>query len=366
MLEVQLIDTFDKLLLLEKEWNTVLMRSTHKFVFLTFEWITTWWKYYGQQKKLLILVVRRKGEISCIAPLMAYVSSRFGLRVRKIELIGSIQSNWMDFVVPERSGEAVQAVIDFLNQCNREWDVIDLRNVPLSSSIIPVFEEYAQQRHFTLHREFYLNCFYLPLDEEWQTFLKGRNRKFRENLRRIDRKISKLDDIRFEQHYLPEEIEKLMDRAYEIEHRSHKAKYGKTIFGGENDRQFFRELARALSEKEWLILSLLKKDGQPIAYDFSFLINDTFYGYNSAYDKRYSELSPGIFLMERILRNLFQAGVKEADLYRGGDQYKKKWTQLTKQQVRLMIFHGVGPYPKILSILVPKLRPLFRRMNLIR
>jgi CelD/BcsL family acetyltransferase involved in cellulose biosynthesis len=204
------------------------------------------------------------------------------------------------------------------------------------------------------------------LDGDWQTFLKSRNRKFRENLRRIDRKISKLDDIRFEQHYRPEEIEKSMDIAYEIQQKSHKTEYRKTIFGDEDARQFYRDLSRALSERGWLMLSLLKMRGQPIAYDFSFLMNDSFYGCYSAYDERYSELSPGIFLMERILKNLFQTGVKEADLYRGGEHYKRKWTQLTKQQMRLRVFKRGSLYAKMFSILVPKLIPIIRKMNLCR
>lgn len=366
MIEVHVVDTFDKLLLLEEEWNAALARSDHKSVFLTFEWITTWWKYYSEGRGLLVVVVRREGEVSCIAPFMTCVSSRFGLSIRKIEFIGSILSNWLDFVAVEGTADSIHEVIDFLLGCAGRWDVIDLRNVPLSSRIIPAFEGHPQHGHYTLYTEADTKCFYLPLNGEWGAYLKGRDRKFRENLRRIDRKISKLDDIQFEQLYCPEEIQKSLDMAYEIERMSPKAERLKTIFGDENARRFFREIAQTLSEKGWLVLSLLKMNGRPIAYDFSFLFNDTFFGYNSAYDRRYAELSPGVFLLENILKNLFQTSVKEADLYRGGESYKKKWTESTRGQTRLMVFHRGSPRARMFSILVPTLRPVMRKMNLFR
>lgn len=366
MIEVEVIDTFDKLLSLEKAWNTALMRSSSNFIFLTFEWIRTWWEHYGQRRRLLVLVVRKEGEISCIAPLMTSLSSRFGLKLRKVEFIGSMRSNWLDFIVPGTPRESLRAAIDHLMKRRNDWDMIDLQNMPLSSETVPTFEEYAQQGRYTLHRELYPNCFYLTIDEEWETYLKSRNRKFRENVRRIDRKMSQYGNVQFVQLDCPEEIMGPFKSIWAMEQKSRKAQDRKTIFGEESSRRFYSDLAQVLGEKGWVILSLLKINGQHIAYDFSFLYDGTFYGYNTAYDKKYSELSPGVYLMRRVLQSLFHSEVKEVDLYRGGAHFKKRWATSTKEQVRLMIFHRCSVYAKVLSVLVPKLKYTTRKFGLLR
>lgn len=53
---------------LSREWDELLDASESDCVFLTWEWLHTWWKHLAAGRRLAILAVRRGGELVAIAP----------------------------------------------------------------------------------------------------------------------------------------------------------------------------------------------------------------------------------------------------------------------------------------------------------
>lgn len=45
------------------EWNQLLNQSSNDTVFLTWEWVRSWWSSYGNARDLLIIKVERDGEL---------------------------------------------------------------------------------------------------------------------------------------------------------------------------------------------------------------------------------------------------------------------------------------------------------------
>jgi len=69
-MEVEVITNFSEFLALEGIWNDLLKHSDNDTVFLTHEWFRCWWLGYGDGKQLFILLVKNKGEVIGIAPLI--------------------------------------------------------------------------------------------------------------------------------------------------------------------------------------------------------------------------------------------------------------------------------------------------------
>lgn len=97
MLSIEEITDFQSLLSLEKEWNEVLHHSDSNSVFLTFEWVTTWWKHFGQDKELFIQLVQDGGKIIGIVPCMIRRVWRKTSHLKKIEFIGTGVAPWGGF-----------------------------------------------------------------------------------------------------------------------------------------------------------------------------------------------------------------------------------------------------------------------------
>ena len=53
---------------LQQEWDRLLQSSDSDGLFLTWEWLYTWWKHLAGDRELSILTVRCEGELVALAP----------------------------------------------------------------------------------------------------------------------------------------------------------------------------------------------------------------------------------------------------------------------------------------------------------
>ena len=69
-MSIQIIKTKDEFCGLREVWNQLLSRSDSDTIFLTWEWLSSWWEAYtGPTDDLHIIVVRDQGgQITGIAP----------------------------------------------------------------------------------------------------------------------------------------------------------------------------------------------------------------------------------------------------------------------------------------------------------
>ena len=54
---------------LQHEWDELLLASDSNCLFLTWEWLYTWWIHLADDRSLFILAVRRGSELVALAPL---------------------------------------------------------------------------------------------------------------------------------------------------------------------------------------------------------------------------------------------------------------------------------------------------------
>src|SRR5204863_6928382 len=121
--------TEDALDALAPRWNALLERSGSDAIFLTWEWISTWWKVFGRRFALLLLTAEDgNGELIGIAPTMVGPRrSASGLTFRALMLIGQRAdtfAEYLDFIVERgREAEVTSAFCDFLHrEVATEWD----------------------------------------------------------------------------------------------------------------------------------------------------------------------------------------------------------------------------------------------------
>src|SRR5262245_36414082 len=66
---IERIDTTADFAALRDEWNALLETSSSRCVFLTHEWLFTWWKHLAAGRTLYILTSRQDGRLVGILPL---------------------------------------------------------------------------------------------------------------------------------------------------------------------------------------------------------------------------------------------------------------------------------------------------------
>src|SRR5260370_22871563 len=87
---------------LREGWGDLLQASAADSLFLTWEWLHTWWKHLAGDRELSILAARCDGELVAVAPLCVRPRSLRGLRPLPVsEILGSgaAGSDYLDFIV---------------------------------------------------------------------------------------------------------------------------------------------------------------------------------------------------------------------------------------------------------------------------
>src|ERR1035437_10130070 len=110
-MEIQWIENTGGFDGLREEWDRLLAGSASDGVFLTWEWLRTWWSHLAGRHELRIVAVRRGGELITLAPLAVRPGPlRRLLPFRAVEFLGTgtAGSDYLDLIV--RKGDEAEAL----------------------------------------------------------------------------------------------------------------------------------------------------------------------------------------------------------------------------------------------------------------
>lgn len=314
---------------LQEEWNRLLVSSPSDTIFLTWEWQSLWWEFFGRGHRLLLLTARHEEELVGIAPL-------FYAHEDIIRLVGGTEiSDYLDIIaLSGHEREVWSAFLAYLlEECS--WDTLDLHNLPAASPtrevLLSLKEEYGLK--VAASREDVCPLIFLP--ETWEGYLQMLDRKQRHELRRKLRKAQREAQVDWylvsENADLASEMEKFLD----LHQRSSPHK---DQFMDQTMQRFFKAMAKSTFEAGWLRLGFILINGLKIASLLCFDYGDSILLYNSGYDpERYRALSPGVLATAHCIEEAIQQKKKVFDFLRGSEEYKYRFGAQDTEVYRLVI-----------------------------
>ena len=112
--------------------------------------------------------------------------------------------------------------------------------------------------------------------------------------------------------------------------------------GGERSRTFFRRLFELFPADGPLRLAFLTVESRRIAACVSFETADSVLYYNAGVDPDARELSPGVVMIERLVRRALEQGATRLDFLRGNEPYKYEWGAVDQPIQRLLVRRTMG------------------------
>src|SRR6266571_5902357 len=112
MVEIEYVQDQDRFDGLREEWSALLPESGADNLFLTWEWLRTWWKHLSGRRRLFIVAVRQGGRLLAIAPL----SRKPGGFARLLPILeflgtGTAGSDYLDIIVRRGSEPEVREAL---------------------------------------------------------------------------------------------------------------------------------------------------------------------------------------------------------------------------------------------------------------
>jgi len=335
MLQINEISENDEFLESREKWNKVLERSRDNNLYLTWEYLSTYWKHFGKEKKLRILCVEDKNDIIAIAPLR---QSRFNfansLSYDVIEPLGYQGAAYTGFILAEREAECFKLFLNHLVE-HDGWDFIHLFDVPETSSIPDLLPE-ASEVIPTFELLQSVICPYIPIPNSLDIFMKGLSKKLRSNLRRRMRNLKK-DYQRVELKAYNEfgSVEEAMKIYHELHQKRWESKDMPGVFSTQKRRDFSIDVAKHFAANGWLALDFLTANDEPIAVEYCHIYKQRMYGGLSGFDPYYSQYSPGHLVFLKVIEKCIQNKIKEYDFLKGATPYKLEWSAKYRRNLNI-------------------------------
>jgi CelD/BcsL family acetyltransferase involved in cellulose biosynthesis len=339
---------------LQLEWNPLLERSISPVMFLTWEWLRTWWSSFGQGKELRVVGLRgADNKLLGIAPLFVQTSyidpvadlpdihvekpNTSGQAVRTLHLVGGTEvSDYLDVLSPADS--CVDLWTGTLNILadQRDWSILDLHGLPAASPTLTVVEDLARKLGWRVQRVDEDVCPVVALPDSWDEYLSTcLNKKQRHELRRKMRRAEQEARVEWSWANDPAGLDEGLAAFFALHRASHP---DKQTFMDERMEGYFRALASATAAAGWLRLSLLRFNDQPVASYLCFDYSGQRLVYNSGFDlSSYAELAPGIVLLGYLITDAIRQGLRCFDFLQGNERYKYEFGAVDTHVDRLLI-----------------------------
>jgi CelD/BcsL family acetyltransferase involved in cellulose biosynthesis len=331
---------------LRDEWNELLQASASNCLFLTWEWLSTWWKHLGGDRELCILTVRDGDGLVAIAP-FALRMRRWAavLPVRSVEFLGtgSVGSDYLDVIVRRgREREAVRAVSEYLA---REGLVVELTGVKRGSRASELATELKREGWSLSETRTNLCPFITLSGHSWESYLATLGPEHRYNFNRRLRNATKRFDLRFVQARSAGQRRDALAALVALHHLRWSERGGSDGLHTPALLAFHEDVSQRALDRGWLRLFVLSLDGASAAALYGFRYQQAFYFYQSGLDPRFGKHSVGLVAMGLAIKSAIEEGADEFDLLHGDEPYKFHWAKETRELVRLEAYPpGAGAW----------------------
>jgi CelD/BcsL family acetyltransferase involved in cellulose biosynthesis len=338
---IETIDDAQAFAQLKAEWNPLLEASSSACVFLTWEWLSTWWKHLSAGRKLSILAARRGSELVALAPLALKPRGWGSLSpFYALEFLaaGSVGSDYLDLIVRhDGEEEALDALSTHLIEKQFNLDLRQLRRGSSSSEALAA--RLSRRQGWSLVETKTEICPFIDLSgRSWDSYLASLGSQHRYNFNRRLKNLRKQFDVSFE----PARTEAERREALKIVIELHLERWsGRGGSDGLHTRallSFHEAFTRRALERGWLRLFVLRLDGKPAAALYGLRYGRVFYFYQSGFASGYARHSVGLVAMGLAIQSALAEGAEEYDLLHGSEAYKFQWARETRDLARLEIF----------------------------
>ena len=328
---------------LRDEWTALNNSFTRGTVFISWEWLYTWWEIFQDdgKRRLFILICRdQHNTLVGIAPLQLINNpKRYFPCNRQILFLGTgetrdeaIFGEYMDLLIkPGHESQACIAFSDYLFKHQALWDGAKFQQLLEDSFLSKLFQQ--QSQHIT--QSITENGFrtYIKLPETYHDFLMSLRKKMRNNITRTFTRLQK------EQTFTIKSIHDGLDPDYciatlaELNRDRRENHNHDSVFNSQRFEQFHHKLIKRLPQNK-IQLRIMYFDDKPVASIYGFLDKDILHiyqsGFKNLYAQRYSLLTT--LLSQEIAASIENDKIKVFNfMYEDHEAtYKKRYSSSTE------------------------------------
>jgi CelD/BcsL family acetyltransferase involved in cellulose biosynthesis len=217
-----------------------------------------------------------------------------------------------------------------------DWQVADLRGLAEDNAWLGHLRDAASAQGLNVEEDDDPNGVapFLSLPSTWESYLEALPAKMRHEIRRKAKKLeAEAGPIRIVTAD-GDTLLALLDRFVELHHLSDGPK---GVFMVPGMEIFFRRLGEAFCGEGMFRLTFIEVSGELAAGTIGFEFDGTYFLYNSAFDRNWGSLAPGMVLVGEDIRLAIDHGCQGFDLLKGDYAYKYRFGARPRRVMRLVV-----------------------------
>jgi hypothetical protein len=321
---VDCIETVQELELLSEKWQRLSQLAGSPLC--DHEWFSSCAQTFCPPYRLKIFTLKDGDQFKAAVPL----AERGGL-FKRIEFLGSS-------ILLEPTNaifENVEALSHLLNSIASLEVPFFLKGITSTSEEAMFWEKQIGTRKWlTLIREERIP--WIDTRGEWKDFERQISSSRRSAFRRMEHKASYKGKVEFDV-VVPDEddVNTYLDDVFSIESSNWKKRVGSTLSFDKALGKFFRKYSLTIAKKGQLRLFFLRINGVPIATQLTVAHSNRLWLLKIGYDETWSWCSPGILLMDKVVRYCFDQHLDSCEMLGADEPWLHIWTKE---------FHNVTTY----------------------
>jgi CelD/BcsL family acetyltransferase involved in cellulose biosynthesis len=323
-MRVELTD--DPTAFLGRGWEHLVEADPSGTFFHTPDYLKLWWEEFGTGS--LLLAFAEDGDRTLGACAFEVIDGTL------LFLGGFDVTDYMGPVALPEHRETVGKELMAALVADAEWERADLRSLPMDSPWLDALEQGAAAQGMRVARGEDGVAPRIPLPSTYDSYLAALPAKLRHEIRRKARRLVEETGPYRVSLATPDTIREDMDLFLQL-HRSSPGPKGKFMQAGMEI--FFRRLSEAFLAPHVFHLGFIEVGGERAAGAVGLAYKNTFSLYNSAFDRRFGHLSPGMVLVSDLIRLAIEEEREHFDLLKGDLGYKYRFGATPRQIGRLLL-----------------------------
>jgi CelD/BcsL family acetyltransferase involved in cellulose biosynthesis len=312
-------------------WAELVLADPDGTFFHTPDYLKLYWEEFGERPEHLLLAFAQEDDGTQVG---AVAFERVDDTLR---FLGGTEVT--DYMGPVGAPDAQEAIAKELWAAllgREDWANADLRGLAEDHAWLGLLRDAGLSLGLSVEETEDQNGVapFLPLPGSWDEYLEGLAAKQRHEIKRKANKLETEAGPFTIRTATAETLHPMLDRFVEL-HRMSEGPKG--VFMQPGMEIFFRRLGEAFLAPGIFRLSMIEVGGQLAAGTIGYAFDGTFSLYNSAFDRMWGNLAPGMVLVGEDIRLAIEDGCEGFDMLKGDYRYKYRFGAHARAVKRLIV-----------------------------
>ncbi len=318
------------------QWDELWLQSAVTTPLARAESIAQWHEHFAPEARLAVAVIADGSRFLAALPLV-------GSTIAKVIPCGKLPTDpWsisgdLLCTADAYSTGALEQLVVALERIG--WPLLHLESVAFEAPHWQQLRALAAGRGWSLaeHEDYRFGCITI---DDWTAYEAAWSGNHRRHMRKALKRIEAEGGMRFEitRNNPRVEVAPLLQKCFEIEHRSWKGAAGSSVLGTPGKFAYFCRLAEQMSEWGHWHVSIVEHQDWPIAFSFGLTAKGVYFAPKIGYDDGFSRLTPGQILFYKLLKTFHdERTVQSVDFWGPITEATGKWNTHDYPRGRLIM-----------------------------